>query len=256
MSSISIVVVVKNEVERIKSFLEKHAWANEIVVVDDMSTDGTPEFVRKSKALLIQHRSDGNFNYQREIGATLAKSMWILQMDADEIIPDSTRDEIQLRINNQQEYAGFEIFRLNHLVGKPIKWGGASDYQMKLYQKGKLEYIGDTVEVYKIDGKVGRIDAPVLHFPAESITYLLRKNLYYSEILAEAYIKKHPKTVWKEIRCSLIIRSFKLFYKNYFRKKGYRDGMHGFVWSIIIVIIQQFYWMSVWEKSLKNKSFH
>ncbi|MBF0532536.1 MAG: glycosyltransferase family 2 protein [Candidatus Omnitrophica bacterium] len=253
MASVSIVVIVKNEAGRIKNFLEKHAWADEIVVVDDQSADGTPQIARQAGALVLSQPSNGNFDSQRNAGAAQAKSEWILQMDADEIVPPPTVEAIRRMIADPRGQAAFELQRLNHFLGEPLLWGGVSGYQLKLYQKGKMEYVGCSVhETPAVDGKTGRLDFPVLHFPAENISEFLAKNLYYSGVTAGQYAAAHPQVSWREIRGQLLGRSLKRFWKFYVKKKGYRDGPRGFVWALMNVIIPQMYWMMIWEKNLRT----
>jgi len=252
---ISVVIITKNEEERIKKCLDSlRGFADEIVIVDDLSTDKTVEICKDYGAKVIIHESKGDFGSQRNIGIDNSKGEWILQMDADEVVPYETAKEIRKKLMDSGEFVAFELKRRNFLLSYPLKYGGSYNYGIKLFRKGKVCYNkGHIHETLKIEGKVGRIEADIYHYPFSSIRDILNKMNFYTDVEVDYFTKSLESISFKEIKYRLTWKSLKLFWKLYVKKKGYKDGMYGLVWCIINVIGPQIKWLKVWEKALKEE---
>lgn len=252
-NKLSAVVITKNEEKQIKDFLDNISWADEIIVVDDESSDKTKEICRVHGAKVIVNKSEGNFDRQRNIGMDNANGNWIMQMDADERIPHRTAVNIKKAISNSGQHIGFKIIRQNFFMGHPLVYAGGCSYMNKIFKKGKALYIGKSVhEKLKIDGPIGIIDGVVNHYAFDAIEQFINKWGFYSKKEAEEILDKVDKINFKKIKYRLTWKSMKLFYKLYVKKKGYKDGMYGFIWCIANVIGPQIKWMVVWEKALKE----
>ena len=81
----------------------------------------------------------------------------------------------------------------------------------------------------------------------------MAKTDLYTDIETEEFFRENKDVSFKEIKYRLTWKSLKLFWKLYFRKKGYKDGMHGLVWCVLNVIGPQIKWLKIWEKGLKEK---
>ena len=254
MNKLSAVIITKNEGKRISTCIKSLLkFVDEIIVVDDKSSDRTVEICKKLGAKVIINESGENFDKQRNIGIEGTSCEWILQMDADEIVPSETAVKIKETIENPSDYVAFELRRKNFFFGYPLRYGGAYNWGVKLFKKGKAYYIGSVHETLKIEGKIGRIDAEIYHFPFFSIKDILNKMNFYTEIETELFVKNIERISFKEIKYRLTWKSLKLFWKLYIKKKGYKDGMYGLAWSIINVIGPQIRWLKIWEKTLKER---
>jgi glycosyltransferase involved in cell wall biosynthesis len=254
MNKLTAIIITKNEEDKMEICLNSlSTFVDEIVVVDDCSKDDTVEICKKYGAKIIIHESKGNFDRQRNLGIENASCEWILQIDADEIIPEDTAKKIIEAINNPGKFVAFELKRKNFLFGHPLKYGGAYNYGVKLFKKRNGYYLGRSVhETLKIDGDIGKIDADIYHYPFSSISEILNKTNFYTDVESKLFVEEIDSISFKEIKYRLTWKSLKLFWKLYFKKKGYKDGMYGLVWCILNVIGPQIRWLKIWEKAIKE----
>lgn len=254
MNKLSAVIIVKNEEKGIDRCLKSLAGlADEIIVVDDLSQDRTAQICREAGARVISSRSDGNFDRQRNLGMQNASGSWVLQMDADEFVPPDTAAKIRAAIDAPGGLVAFKIRRKNYFLGHFLRYSGAYGYMTKILKKGAAEYSGESVhETLVLRGTVGTIEADIEHYPYESIGQVIQRSCFYNEVEAGLFVKNSSGVSLKEIRYRLTWKALKLFYKLYFRKKGYKDGMHGLAWSILNVMGTQIKWLKIWEIALKE----
>jgi len=250
MNKLAAVIITKNEEDKIAKCLDSlKGWVDEIIIVDDLSADRTVEICRGYGAKVIASESKGNFDRQRNIGIETAQAEWILQMDADEIIPAETSQKILDAINKPNGSAGFKIRRRNFFMGRPILHSGTYGYALKIFKKEAAHYIGSSIhETLDIKGPVGEIDADINHYPFNSIYEVIARQNFYSEFESERHLKENSPPSAREIKHQLTIKPITRFWKLYVRKKGYKDGMHGFIWCILNVAGHMIRWMKIWEK--------
>lgn len=252
-TKISAVIIVKNEEDKILSCLKSLKWADEIVIVDDYSSDRTTEICKEQGAKVILNQSKGDFDRQRNLGIKEAGGDWILQMDADEIVPHDTAVMIREATEKAKHEVAFKIYRKNFFLGHPLRYAGSHEYVVKLFKKDRASYIGSSVhETLKIEGKIGSIEADIYHYPFNSIRQVIERWNFYTDVEADVFIKNKEIISWNEIKYRLTWKSLKLFWKLYIRKKGYKDGMHGLAWCVLNVIGPQMKWLKIWEKKYKE----
>jgi glycosyltransferase involved in cell wall biosynthesis len=251
---ISAVIIVKNEEDKILSCLNSLKWTDEIVIVDDYSSDKTVEICKNQGARVILNESKGNFDRQRNLGIKEATGDWILQMDADEIVPIDTANIIRQAIEKADTEVAFNIYRRNFFLGYPLKYAGSHEYVVKIFRKDKAIYVGSSVhETLKVEGRIGSIEADIYHYPFNSIRQVIERWNFYTDVEASVFIKNKEAITAREIKYRLTWKSLKLFWKLYFRKKGYRDGMPGLAWCVLNVIGPQIKWLKIWEKKYKER---
>lgn len=103
-----------------------------------------------------------------------------------------------------------------------------------------------------VRGAIGRVDGDIFHYAFDTIEQVISTANFYTEIEAEEFVKARERISLKEIKYRLTWKSIKLFWKQYIKKRGYRDGMYGFIWCILNVIGPQIRWIKIWEKALKE----
>jgi len=250
-ASLAAVIITKDEEDKIARCLESVKWADELIVVDDLSTDRTVEICQQFGAKVISHKSDGFLNQQCNIGRTKAVSDWILEMDADEIVGEELKQAIQKVLTNNSDYAGYKFKRKNYFLGHFMQYGGYHDgYYTKLFRRNLGEYIGRSVHINAtlcLKGKVGIINADIEHYPFQSIAQFVQRQNYYTSV--EAKIMQEDKGVLDEklVRYQMIRRPLRLFWKLYLKKKGYKDGRCGLIFAILNAWKHFLLWAKYWE---------
>ena len=138
---ITAVIIAKNEEARIMPCLESVKWCDEIVVVDDMSTDDTHQICRRFKATVVAYPSSGNHDMQRNIGIDNSSSRWILQLDADERVRPELRNDIKAVLKNNSGISAYKVGRRNYFLGRFMRFGGWHEKQVRLFRKDRARYI-------------------------------------------------------------------------------------------------------------------
>jgi len=250
---LSIFILTRNEEKVIKDCLESVKWAEEIILLDGGSTDKTPEIAKEVGARIVEQKGD-NYSAWRNQGKDQTKGEWILYVDADERILPLLKNEIQDAIRHKQSlslrdkpYAAYAIPRRNFLLGKELKHGGwFPDYQLRLFQKKKLKgWVGKLHEHPEVDGEIGKLGNPMVHFQPEKIEPALEKSIKWSEIEADLLFKAdHPKIAWWRV---LRMGGTTLF-DRLIKKRGFLDGTEGFIESVYQAFHTMIIYLRLWEK--------
>ncbi len=273
---LSVVLAVRNEEANLASCLESiKAIADEIVVVDEESTDKTVEIAKKFGARVYEEPHHAIFHITKQKALDLAKGEWILQLDADEVITSGLRDEIKQivkssdaeiersteekfkdqknkkkaelfkrheRIVEQRdgtigkesaEIVAFFIPRVNLFLGKPLIHAGVyPDPAIRLVKRGRAHFgLKSVHDIMQIDGKVSWLFNDMMHNDSPTLRkYLMRLNRYTDLHAAELKEKKVPKNIFYFVYYAIFKAKGK-FLSLYFRHKGFKDGIRGFLWS-------------------------
>lgn len=247
---ISVVIIAKNEEAVIGDCLESVRWADEIVLVDNGSTDKTTRVAKKYKVKIFEKKK-GNFSDLRNFGAKKVKSDWLLYVDADERVPPLLRKEIQLLVGSWESgvesYSGFAIPRRNIRLGKEMRFGGWwPDYVLRLIKKDKLKgWQGELHEQPEIEGDVGKLENALVHFSHRgSIEHKLVNTINWSKVEAKLLCQgAHPKmNVGRFL--SAIGREF---FDRMIKKQAWRDGCEGMIEAIYQVFSVFITYARLWE---------
>lgn len=246
---ISAVILAKNEEKRIIPCLESvKGWIDEIIVIDDMSIDRTPQICREYGAKVIIQPLNNDFGRQRNFGIREARNNWILSLDADFVVTQELKEEIEKILEDPKEFVAFECRLKTNFLGHFIRYAGAFDtWKVILFRKDKAYFESRVHERLTIKGPVGRLKGAIEHFGFQSITQFINVQNLYTSLMAEEYLKEKGIIPEKEISYNIKIRPWKLFWKLYIKKMGYRDGMPGLVWCILNTISPTLFWIKYWE---------
>ncbi len=245
---ISVVLGVFNEEENIKRCLESVKWADEIVVVDDGSTDKTVEIAKKYTDKIFQHKSEGYVEPTRNFGIEKAQGEWILLIDADEEIPLELANELK-EIVNIKEVDYVWIPRKNIIFGKWItNEGWWPDYNVRFFKKGSVTWSNKIHSKPEIKGQElhlqEREGLAIVHHNYKTVSQFLEKLDRYTTIEANEFIKSNKNF----LPSSLISHPMEEFLSRMFARKGYKDGYHGFLLSSLEAFSMQIVMAKVWEK--------
>ena len=261
MSSITVVLPVKNEVGNLRRCVLLAARLGPVIVVDSRSTDGTPDVARDLGAVVLDFEWNGQFPKKRNW--TLCKydfkTKWVLFLDADEFVSPAFIDEVKRSISNTK-HVGFWLNFENHFMGKKLR-GGDPFRKLALFRVGAGEYekIEEDnwshldMEVHEhpvLKGTVGEIKTPIEHNDFRGLKHYIAKHNEYSSWEATRYLRLHTNNgLRRKISCedwkNLTDRQ-KRKYRNlakwwfapayfivsYFFKKGFLDGVVGFHFSL------------------------
>jgi glycosyltransferase involved in cell wall biosynthesis len=252
MKKISVVIITRNESARLRQALASVcALADEIIVVDDFSDDDTCLIAQKEfGARTFVHRSERNLAGQRNFGADQAAYDWILQMDADEIFPPATVAAIHQALEEAGDIVAFSFMRLNHLAGCPVRHAGAYQSLLRLYRRDKARYREPDVHDHlELQGGARLLAAEIHHFPFSTGSQMIERALFYGEKESALFLAGRSAVSAREIHDQLVWKALKSFWKMYIKKRGYKDGLHGLVWCLCMVIGSQIRWIKIWEKA-------
>lgn len=225
---ISIVIIAKNEEARIEDALKSARWADEIVVVDDMSTDRTVEIARKytdkifTRKMVVEGRHRNWANSQ-------ATGDWVISIDCDERITPELAKEIRETVNEEgKDYEGFNL-PIKSFIGKRwIRYGGYYPAaKLRMFRKGALKYDEDQ-EVHPrvyFKGKTKTFKGDVEHYHVKDFTHYLRKFNRETSLEAKKWVIDKRKISFPKVLRKMSTR----FIKYYFMAKGYKDGILGLV---------------------------
>ncbi len=247
--TLAVVMMTKNEEARLAACLDRVAgWADEIVIIDDMSTDGTIEVARRYTDAIVRVPSNDDHFQQWNRGIDRASSDWVLHIDADEWVTPRLKASIDERLAEPQDDAAFELMRRNFFLGHPMRYGGWRHRHLILFRRDRARCVGKGIHVrLKIDGSVGFIDADIEHFPFSSLSQFLIRQNHYSMVEARVMFEEHGMLPMRTVYYQACVRPFKLFWKFYVKKQGRRDGWHGFVFSILFAFSHFLLWAKYWE---------
>jgi len=250
---LSTVIFCKNEEERIKDCIDSLLWCDEIVIIDDFSSDLTLEKIKEfnnPKIKIFRRKLNGDFASQRNFAITKTKKNWILFIDADEIVTEPLRNEITSVISDKTvEEVAFKVKRIDHVFGKTLRYGETGNIKfIRLARSGFGNWQGKIHEKWVINGKVGSLRNVLLHHPHREISNFLKEINYYTNIRAEELSQEGRTT-----NLALIIAypSAKFLF-NYFFKKGILDGIPGLISAITMSFHSFLVRGKLW--SLQNKN--
>ena len=232
MSRISAYIIAWNEADKIEAAVNSVLWADEIVVADSFSTDGTAEIAAALGARVVQIDFKG-FGDLRNQAMAACTHDWIFSLDADERCTPEARDEILAAIAQPSPADAYYIPRRNFFMGRWIRHSGFwPDYrQPQLFRKGALRFRNDPVhEEYEIvsDKPAAFLKQPIWQFPYKNLEEVARKANRYSSLGAEK-LRQRGRNAGMFTALS---RGLWSFLHMYILKKGILDGWPGFVIAV------------------------
>jgi len=231
METLSVVIITYNEEENIGRCLESVKWADEIIIVDNFSTDRTLDIARRYTGQVFQRKWDG-YGSQKNHGITKATNNWILAIDADEKVTSELSGEIQALFRScEPPLAGYELPYKVFFGDRWVRHGGwYPEYHLRLFRKDKGRFKERLVhEGVEVSGQVGRLHNFVEHYTYRSISDFVQRMDRYSTLSAEAYYEEGRRVGWVESA----FRAWFTFVQMYILKRGFLDGAVGFQLAIL-----------------------
>ncbi|WP_305070097.1 glycosyltransferase family 2 protein [Flaviramulus sp. BrNp1-15] len=232
MIKLSGVIITYNEARNIEKCLESLVnVVDEIVVVDSFSTDNTKSICSRFNVKFIEQKFLG-YVEQKNFALTQASYDYIVSLDGDEALSEVLQESI-ISLKNNWNFSGYYANRFNNFCGQWIKY---SDWypnkKLRVFDRRKAEWKGinphDHIELNNTKEKTGYLKGDILHWTYQTYSEFNLKTEHFSTIAAKAYYnlgKKAP--FWK-----ILFNPTWAFFKAYFLRLGFLDGLNGFVISV------------------------
>ena len=244
-AKISAFIVCCNEERNIRRCLESIKWCDEIVIIDSGSTDNTLQICREYTSQIF-HREWMGYVKQKSYGLENCSSEWILNIDADEEVTPTLRDDILEALkSNSNNVNGYMISRVVFHLGKWWRKGGwYPEYRLRVCRKANTTWGGtDPHEKAVVEGQTARLNGELLHYTYTGVSDQITRLNRYSTTVAENMFKSGERaSVFK-----MFFNPGLRFLKFYLLKKGFREGFPG----LIVAYIEAYYvflkYLKLWE---------
>ncbi|MEK7168640.1 MAG: glycosyltransferase family 2 protein [Patescibacteria group bacterium] len=254
MAKISAVINTLNEEKKIGRCLASlKGFANEIVVVDMMSTDKTVEIAKKYGAKVFKHKRIGYVEPARNFAISKAKHDWIIILDADEEVREGLKIFLKQEIKKPQaDY--YRIPRKNIIFGKWMKHSGWwPDHNIRFFKKNSVSW-NEVIHSVPITIGTG-LDLPAKEYYAirhrhySSVEEYITRMNKYTTIQARELNKKGVEFKWRDV----LFKPSSEFLRRYFAESGYKDGLHGLVLSLLQTLSELTIYIKLWQKQKFRK---
>ena len=229
---ISAVLITYNEIINIDEVLTNVQFADEIIVVDSFSTDGTIERIKKRPKVKLIQRPFVNYTDQKSFAMAQASNDWILFMDADERLTDRLKNELLTTINSEKEPVAYYFYRTFMFQQKILRYSGwQSDKNFRLFRKSKVAFTQDRIvhETLIVDGKIDVLHNKLIHYSYKDYEDYKGKMIKYGQMKAqEELVKNYDPNLYH-----FIFRPFYKFFNHYILRFGFLDGKKGIIISYL-----------------------
>lgn len=256
---ISAVINTRNEQANISECLQQLSFCNEIVIVDMESEDDTVTIAKNFTHKIFNHKKMGFVEPARNFAISKAVGDWILIVDADERIPKALAKELQ-KIAEADEYDFVRIPRKNLVFGSWLQYSRWwPDYNVRFFKKGSVNWQDEIHSVPVTTGKGYNIpvseDLAIIHHHYKTIDEYLMRTIRYANQQSKELLDSGYKLDLKD----LITKPISEFNSRFFAGEGYKDGVHGFIVSLLQFFAILLIYLKIWEQSgypeNKNKRF-
>ncbi|MBN1233469.1 MAG: glycosyltransferase family 2 protein [Candidatus Coatesbacteria bacterium] len=248
MQPISAIVIAGEEEHQIGLCLQSISWLDEIIVVCSSRNDSTID-IAKEYTNKVYFREWSGYAQQKEYAISLTKHEWILSIDADEIIPQDTKETIK-ELQSESMVNGYYFKRKNYFLGKWIKhcdW--YPDFQPRLFKKSYTSIIKREVhESFEISPPVIYLNADIIHNTHPDLKRLVNKINTYSSLASIEKTKSVNVSVFKAV-----LHGLSAFLNHFIARGGWREGKYGFLVSYFHGFTCFLTYLKAWERKRSSR---
>lgn len=239
-----MVVITYNEERNIARCLNSIPWVDDIVVLDSASQDRTQEIARSLGARVFSEPFRG-YREQKQRATDMAKHDWVISLDADEALSPELSDEIRkLLESGEPTVDGFLTSRLSFHLGRWIRHGGwFPDRQIRFFHRKRARWVGGHVHERVEAISKGRLQNPILHWVFRDLSHQILTNNTYSSRGAQDLQERGKKFSLMK----LIFKPISKFLETYVIKRGFLDGLPGFIISVGAAYSMFLKFAKLWE---------
>ena len=224
MDELSVIIITKNEAANMRDCLASVAFADEIIVVDSGSSDGTVEICRELGAKVFVYADWPGFGPQKNRALSYASHEWVFAIDADERVTPELAS--QLKSAMRGEYDGYFVPRLSQFCGRFIRHSGwYPDYVLRLFKRSHARFSDDVVhEQVILSGRSAKLRSPLLHYTYLNRADVERKTAQYAVAGAQQSFARGKRAhVW-----DAPVRGAWAFIRTWLLRAGFLDGKAGY----------------------------
>lgn len=226
---ITVVVLSHNDEKVIERCIKSLRWCDEVIVIDDESTDGTVAVAKKLGAKVFVRPLHGDFAFQRNFGLAKAGGEWVLFVDSDEVVTKELAGEVRQAVRT--EHKGFYIKRKDWFFGQWLRYGETANVRLlRLAKKDTGKWEQPVHEEWKITGNVKTLVNPLPHYPHQNVAQFLDEINWYSTLYARYVFTRGIK----EPRWQIAGKPLAKFFVNYIWRLGFLDGTAGLVVALMM----------------------
>lgn len=248
---LSIVVVTKNEAERLEDCLKSASWADDLIVMDDLSVDRTTKIAKKYTNRVYERKMDIEGRH-RNYAYSLAKNEWVFSLDADERITDELRGELKGLLRKEIKHVALTVPIKAFIGDKWVRYGGwYPGRKVRLFRKDKFKY--EEVKVHPrvfYKGTCGHLKNSILHYSYKNFHEFIESLNNQTTLEAEKWFNEKRKIgLAKALR-----KTCDRFLKAYILKKGFLDGFTGLIFAMGSGLYQIFSYAKYYELKRRDKN--
>ncbi|HUR87721.1 MAG TPA: glycosyltransferase family 2 protein [Ramlibacter sp.] len=243
MTGLSSIVITRNEEANIAGCLASVAFCDEIIVVDNGSTDRTVQLAEAAGARVIIANDWPGFGAQKNYALSHATMSWVLSIDADERVTPQLREEIE-RAVDEARFDAWDIPRRSSFCGRYMQYSGwYPDRVTRLFRRDRGRFSDDRVhERVVVEGTVGHLRNDLLHTTYPDLETMLGKLDRYSTASAQAMFDRGERSSV----LGAIVRGKWAFIRTYLLRLGFLDGALGFALAVSIAETTYYKYLKLW----------
>ena len=247
---LSVIVITKNEAHNIEQCLASVKFANEIIVLDSGSTDGTVEKAKEIGACVTLAVDWQGFGVQKNRALALASGQWVLSIDADERVTPRLQAGVLAAIQSA-EFDVYRFARLSSYCGQYMRHSGwYPDLTVRLFKRGQAQFSSDLVHEKLVTSRpIGQLPGHLLHESFTSFEAVLDKANRYSTSGAELAFSQGKKASLSKA----LAHGFWAFFRTYVLRLGFLDGRMGLVLAISNAEGTYYRYLKLWRMTQRSQ---
>ena len=244
MPRVTATIITLNEAEHLGAAIDSVTWADEVIVVDSGSTDGTQDIAR-AKGVIVLSRAWSGYIDQKNFAAQQASHDWIFSLDADERVPPALAAEIRAILAAEPTAHAYRIPRVAFHLGRWIRTTDFyPDYQTRLYDRRYARWQGKHVhESVAADGPPGRLVSPIEHYSFKDLRDQIERINHYTTLAA----RQMHEAGRRSSSLHLLVHPPAAFLRNYILRRGFTDGSVGLTISLVNAYSVFLKFAKLWE---------
>jgi glycosyltransferase involved in cell wall biosynthesis len=242
---VSAILITKNEERNVEACLASLGFAEEIVVVDSGSTDGTEALCRRDPRVRWHLEEWKGFGAQKNSALEKANGPWVFSIDADERVTPELTEEISRLDPGDAPYAGYRVPRRSFFGKRWVRHGGwYPDYTIRLWRKGSGRFDDRSVhEAVRVAGPVGTLRGDLLHYTYTDTSDFVERMNRYSSLGAEELLRQGKRAT----ALDLLVRPPFTFFKMFVLRGGCLDGVLGLRLAVLYAMYTFAKYAKAWE---------